>query len=155
MIANCVNCPTLLNYYNYFTIYTAIGTTTRIAFSLRRSNGYFALDDIYVRSLTAPNVELTLNGGFELGDLTGWSYCNQNNSSMSGEVKANSSNFTYLSVTFRSQSGSYYYVGGGTTYADYLSQTFSTVIGTLYNVSLWVLISGTGSSNDAALFLGL
>ncbi|CAF3827318.1 unnamed protein product [Rotaria sordida] len=155
MIANCVNCSTMLFYYNYVTTYTAIGTSTRIAFSFRRNNGYFALDNLSVRSFTAPSTELLVNGGFEMGDLTGWSYCSQDNSSMTGGVKGNSSNFTYLSFTFRSQSGSYYYVGGGTTYADYISQTFSSTIGALYTVSLWILISGTGPLNDAALFLGI
>ncbi|CAF4372631.1 unnamed protein product [Rotaria socialis] len=155
MIANCINCSTLLYYYNFVTNYTAIGSPSRIVFSLFRSNGFFALDDISVRSNTAPSVEILVNGGFEYGNLTGWSYCNQNSASNTGGVKANSSNFTYSGVHFYANSGSYYYIGGGLPVADYMSQTFSTITGQLYTVSLWFFNSNNVTLTSADLFLGV
>jgi hypothetical protein len=89
MVDICVNCYTFYSYYQYVRNYTAIGTLTRIAFALRRQTGYFALDDISIKSFTAPSVEILVNGSFETGDLTAWSYCNQNNGTNSGGVKAN------------------------------------------------------------------
>ncbi|CAF3334105.1 unnamed protein product [Rotaria sp. Silwood2] len=120
-------------YYNYVTNYTAISNSTCIVISLRRQAGYFALDS----------------------DLTGWSYCSQDNSSNRGGVTANSNNFTYLNFTFFSKSGSHYYVGGSTTFTDYISRTFSTTVNTLYKVSLWVFNSGSGPLTSADLFLGV
>ncbi|CAF3475715.1 unnamed protein product [Rotaria socialis] len=155
MIANCINCSTLLYYYNFVTNYTAIGSPSRIVFSLFRSNGFFALDDISVRSNTAPSVEILVNGGFEYGNLTGWSYCNQNSAPNTGGVKANSSNFTYSGVHFYANSGSYYYIGGGLPVADYMSQTFSTITGQLYTVSLWFFNSNNVTLTSADLFLGV
>ncbi|CAF2824251.1 unnamed protein product [Rotaria sp. Silwood2] len=123
-------------YYNYVTNYTAISNSTCIGF-------------------TVSNVEILVNGDFELGDLTGWSYCSQDNSSNRGGVTANSNNFTYLNFTFFSKSGSHYYVGGSTTFTDYISRTFSTTVNTLYKVSLWVFNSGSGPLTSADLFLGV
>lgn len=129
---------------------------TRIVFSLLRSNSYFALDDISVRSNAAPGVELITNGGFEYGNLTGWTYCDQSNSSNPGGIKAQAANFTSGGYTFRSNSGSYFYVGGSTTISDYLSQTFPTTIGQMYTVSLYVINANNASAiTSADLFLGV
>ncbi|CAF2149064.1 unnamed protein product [Rotaria magnacalcarata] len=155
MIANCINCSTFLLYYNYVTNYTAIGSSSRIVFSFLRSTGFFALDDVSVRSATAPSVEILVNGGFESGNLTGWSYCNQNSATNTGGVKANSSNFTYSGVKFFSNSGSYYYVGGGLTVADYLSHTFPTITGQIYTVGFWIVNSNNATLSSADLFLGV
>jgi hypothetical protein len=128
MVDYCVNCYTILSYYHYTRNYTAIGTQIRIVFALRRQTDYYGLDDISVKSFTAPTVEILTNGGFETGDLTGWSYCNQNNAPNAGGVEGVAS-FTYLGITYYSDSGSYFYVGGSNISADYLGQTFSTIIG--------------------------
>ncbi len=79
----------------------------------------------------------------------------QGNASNTGGVKANSTNFNYLSFTYYSNSGFYYYVGGSTTSADYISQTFPTVIGEQYMASMWVLNAGNGPLTSADLFLGV
>jgi hypothetical protein len=154
MIANCVGCVPIPSYIQFVVNYTAIATASRIVISARRQTGYFTLDDVSVRSFTAPSVEIIVNGGFETGNLTGWSYCNQINGTNSGGVQANSSHFTYLGVTYYPRSGSYYYLAGGLTYADYLSQTFPTAIGQEYTVSFWYEYLGNGTSSSADLFLG-
>jgi hypothetical protein len=155
MVDHCLNCTTLLSYYPYVRNYTAIQTSTLIAIALRRQTGFFALDDLSVRSFTTPSVEILINGGFETGDLTGWSYCNQNNGTNSGGVMANSTHFTYLGVTYYPKSGSYYYVGGSNTSADYISQTFPTTIGQQYTVSFGFMNAGSGPLTSADLFLGI
>jgi hypothetical protein len=154
MIAFCISCPYQPLYWYYSLNYTAIGTSTVIAFSLLRQNGYFAIDDVSVESFAAPGVNLIVNGGFETGSLSSWVYCNQNNGSNTGAVEANSTHFNYLGMTYYPHSGSYYYIGGGITVADYISQTFPTVIGQIYNVGMWVLNAGSGQTS-AALFLGV
>ena len=155
MVANCINCTFFPVYFQYTRNYTALGTSSVIAFSIRRQTGYFALDNISIQSFLAPGVEIIVNGGFETGSLTSWSYCNQNNGSNTGGVKANSASFTYLGFTYYAKSGSYYYVGGSTTSADYISQTFPTVINAQYLVSMWVMNAGTGPLTSADLFLGI
>ena len=57
MMANCFLCYA----YNY----TAIVTTTRIIFASRRVNGYFALDNVFVRDYAALATELLGNENFE------------------------------------------------------------------------------------------
>jgi hypothetical protein len=153
MIAQCVNCSSFPVYYNYMYNYTAIATSSIIAFSMQCQTGFFALDDISITSYAAPSVQLLTNGGFETGNITQWYYCNQNNLANTGGVKT--FNFTYNGFTYSPNSGSYYYAGGSSIAPDYLSQTFPTVIGQLYSVSLWVMLPAGGPVTSGALFLGV
>jgi hypothetical protein len=157
MVANCLGfgCTPFSSYYRYVRNYTAIGTSSLIVFGLRRQTGYFAFDDVSVKSFAAPTVEILVNGGFETGDLTGWSYCNQNNVTNSGGVEANSTHFTYLGFTYYANSGSYYYIGGSLTSADYISQIFPTIIGEQYTIVIYYMNVGNGSLTSADLFLGV
>jgi hypothetical protein len=143
------------SYYDYSYNYTAIGSSTRIAFAMMRQTGYFVLDDISVRNFAAPNTEIIANGGFESGDLTSWAYCDQNNASSTGGVKSNSSHFTYDNFTYFSYSGSYYYIGGSPVATDYISQTFPTIIGDQYSVTFEVMNAGSGPATSGYFFLGL
>lgn len=102
MIANCRNCTYFSAYYHYSYNYTAIANITRIAFAFRRQTRFFAMDDISVRNFASPNTEILVNGGFEMGNLTAWSYCDQNNASASGGVKSNSSSFSFLGFNYYS-----------------------------------------------------
>jgi hypothetical protein len=129
--------------------YTAISSVTTIVFGYRRTNLYFALDGVSVRDFLAPTTELISNGGFETGDLTNWTYCNQLNTSITGGVKTN---FTYGGFTYYPESGLYYYLGGNNISADYISQSFPTQMGHTYAVSLYSLYPGTGNLSAADIF---
>ncbi len=153
MIAQCTNCSTVPIYYQYFYNYTAIATTSFFALSMQRHTDFFAIDDISIVSVAAPSVQLIINGGFETGNISPWYYCNQNGSSNTGVVQT--FNFTYNNFTYNPHSGSYFYAGGNIASADYISQTFSTVVGQVYSVSLCVMIANGGAQTNAALFLGV
>ena len=155
MIDNCRNCTSFSIYFYYRYNYTAIANMTRIAFGLRRQTGYFVMDDISVRNFASPNTEILVNGGFEMGNLTSWSYCDQNNASASGGVKSNSSNFSFLGFNYYSHAGSYYYVGGSNVSTDYITQTFPTNIGDQYLVSFYVMNAGSGALTSGDFFLGI
>jgi len=154
MVAACFPCPSFVPYASFLYTYTAISNVTRIAFAYRRQNYYFALDSISVRDYAAPSTEILTNGGFETGDLTSWIYCNQNNASSTGGVKANTI-FSYNNFTYYPQAGTYYYAAGSIISADYISQSFPTIIGHQYNVSMWSMYPGTGNLTSANLFLGV
>jgi hypothetical protein len=154
MVAYCVVCPTFTPYVEFFYNYTAISNVTRITFAYKIQNYYFALDSISVRDYAAPSTEILTNGGFETGDLTSWIYCNQNNASYTGGVKSNTS-FSYNNFTYFPQAGMYYYLGGNNISADYISQSFPTIIGHEYNVNLWSMFPGSGNLTSANLFLGV
>jgi hypothetical protein len=90
---------------------------------------------ILVASSMAANAsEYLTNGGFETGDLTGW-------------TQAGSSPFEGVTPSghgyFPSQSGNWHYEAGNTS-TETLSQTFSDVPGQTLLVSGWVTGNGTG-----------
>lgn len=149
----CTSCPDIPSYQQYSYTYTAIATSTRLAFALREDDGYFALDDISVRSVTAPSVELLTNGGFETGSYSPWLYCNPSGASDSGTLKRTSNNFNYGAYTYAAHGGSYYYLDGAVGSADYISQIFSTTIGQTYTISFWMYNQGSGSNSDARIIL--
>jgi len=152
MIVNCYPCTTYPVYYQVISNYTAISSVTTIVFGYRRTNLYFALDGVSVRDFLAPTTELISNGGFETGDLTNWTYCNQLNASITGGVKTN---FTYGGFTYYPEAGLYYYLGGNNISADYISQSFPTQMGHTYAVTLYSLYPGTGNLSAADIFLAV
>ena len=152
MVASCSPCPILPLYYQTIHNYTAVATSTIIAFSLRRWNAYFAIDNVSVRDYAAPGTEILVNGDFETGNLTPWVYCNQMNASSTGGVR---SNFSHASFGYYPQSGTYFYVGGSNISADYLFQSFPTQLGHQYKVSLNTMFPGTDNMTSAALFLSV
>jgi hypothetical protein len=152
MVAFCVPCNTLASYTPFAHTYTATSNVTRIAFALRIQDYYFAIDDVSVRDLAAPNTELISNGGFETGNLSSWLYCNQNNASITEGVQ---SSLTYKNYSYYPLSGTYYYMGGNNVSADYIVQSFSTQIGHQYNVSLASLLPVGENLTSANFFLGV
>ncbi len=94
--------------------------------ALRNDPSYWCLDDI---SVVDPNgVQLWQDGGFEMSPLTTYyTYCNPNGASASGAITATCAH-----------SGTYSFYDGSVTYSDYLSQTFTTVVGDTYNISFWL-----------------
>jgi hypothetical protein len=132
--------------------FTAISTLTRLVFAYRIGNRFFGLDGVSIHDFLAPTIELISNGGFETGDLTNWTYCNQLNASITGGVKTN---YTYNGFTYYPEAGSYYYLGGSNASADYISQSFATQVGHEYAVTLYSLYPGNGSQASADIFFAV
>ena len=152
MVASCSPCSIFILYYQFVYNYTAIATTTILAFSLQRVNAYFAVDDVSVRDYAVLSTEILVNGGFETGNLTPWIYCNQLNASSTGGVM---SNFSSGGYSYYPKSGTYFYAGGSNISADYLFQSFSTQVGHLYRVAISTRYPGTDNMTNAALFLSV
>ncbi len=109
--------------------------------ALRQDPSYWCLDDI---SVVDPNgVQLWQDGGFESSPLTTYyTYCNPNGAAASGVIS-----------TSCVHSGSYSFYDGSVGYSDYLSQAFTTVVGTTYTISFWLANNG-GSPNSFLVIIG-
>jgi hypothetical protein len=99
-------------------------------FSFRNDPNFWYLDDVSVTN--SYGQQLLSNGGFELGSLVDWVYCNPNNASHSGSV-----------TSAVSYDGWYCYQDGSTGAPDYLSQTFNVQPNNVYTVSFWLEAVGT------------
>ncbi|CAF1453505.1 unnamed protein product [Adineta steineri] len=144
-IAHCDSCSVELTYQFLTYNYVAIANITRIIFGFRRVSGYWGVDDVSIRNTASPNTELLTNGGFESGNFSSWTLCIQSGSSGTGSVQSTSSNIAYNNYTFAARSGSYYYLGGAIGQAEYITQTFPSVIGNSYNFSFAYIYAGSGS----------
>ncbi len=154
-IYHCDNCTQQLTYSTLLYTYVAIANATRISFALRRVSGYFGIDNVSIRDTIAPTIELLSNGGFENGTLASWVHCVQTGSTASGSIESTSSGISYGTYTFVAQSGLYYYLGGATVNAEYLSQTFSSIIGHTYNFSFAYVYVGNGSLSSGDFLLSV
>lgn len=85
------------------------------------------------------------NGGFESGNFSGWT-----NTAGSANLVTNGS-FT----DYRPQRGSYFVVLGTTNTLGFLSQTFDTIAGNLYQVSFYLASNGSGPNQFTASFDGV
>ncbi|CAF3794904.1 unnamed protein product [Rotaria socialis] len=121
--------------YTYFQyLYVATSTSTTMMLALRQDPSYWCLDDI---SVTNNSSQLWQDGGFEQSPLTQYyTYCNPNGASASGSISATCTH-----------SGSYSFYDGSVGYSDYLSQTFTTVVGSTYNITFWLQSMG-GPANS-------
>ncbi|CAF1045592.1 unnamed protein product, partial [Didymodactylos carnosus] len=139
---------TYANYTYNFTA-TSVLSTLRFAFKGGGAGGSpgphrWYLDNVSVKEKNTSNTEMLINGGFEMGDLTGWTlFCNSScGSGTSGVVVADA---TYCYVATGS---SYCYYdwcnGGGSGNYDYISQSFTSVIGYWYVMRFSLRQSGTG-----------
>ncbi|CAF1336312.1 unnamed protein product, partial [Didymodactylos carnosus] len=110
------------DYTNYTFSYIATGTTTTLQFIFHGGGPLYKwwLDSVSVKKLNT-STEMLVNGGFETGDLTGWTqFCYLNCS------------FWFGIITNQGcAQGTYCYMDYCTAY-DYLVQTFATTIGTTY-----------------------
>jgi hypothetical protein len=130
------------NYTLYTYGFTATASFVSLAFAPTGDHGtggnhYWLLDEVSVNH-TNTNTNVIINGGFETGNLGGWTqYCNT----------TSNCNGTYYShvVTTSCYSGTYCVSASCLNY-DYLVQTFSTVIGDYYLVSYYLRIYNIGGN---------
>ena len=107
-----------------------------------------------MRSISAPNVELLANGGFDIGNFSSWVYCNPAGATYPGTLKKTSDNFTAYGQLYSAQSGNYFYLDGAVGSDDYISQIFSTNIGSTYNISFCLLFNhGFATNSDFNVIL--
>jgi hypothetical protein len=130
----------------------AIANLTRISFALQRSSVYFGIDDVSIRDTAA---ELLSNGGFETGNFSSWTHCVQSGSLAPGSVQSTASGISYNGYTFAAYSGTYYYLGGALVNAEYLSQTFPSVIGHTYIFSFVYVFVGDRSLTGVDFLLSI
>jgi hypothetical protein len=123
-----------------FTLYTVDFTAgvadTDITFAFRNDPAYTAMDDVSVVDLTNPAGNLIVNGGFETGDLTGWTYDNVYGASYGGGVA--SGGCSLLGI----YDGSYEWCDGATQAYDAIDQVIPTTVGDVYQVSFYTASFG-------------
>ncbi|CAF1343939.1 unnamed protein product [Adineta ricciae] len=129
---------TSFSYTFYQYTYVAASTMTTMMLAMRQNPSYWCLDDI---SVTYNGVQMWQNGGFELSPLTKYyTYCNPNGAASSGSISPSCP-----------RSGSYSFKDGSVTYSDYISQSFSTVVGGMYNISFW--LSNLGAPTNSFIII--
>ncbi|CAF3495472.1 unnamed protein product [Rotaria sp. Silwood1] len=87
--------------------------------------------------------------------MLSWTYCNPSGATAAGTVEANSNNFKFWNYLYQAQSGNYFYTDVAVGAADYLSQIFSTTIGTTYTISYWLYNIGTGTRSSADVIISI
>ena len=153
---DCGNCSSLMSYTQLTRNFTAISPRSRISFVFQQDKGCFGLDDVSVRSVSAPITEVLQNNGFETGGFTAWTYCNATNSTGSSQVISSSTNVSCGGATGRVNSGSFaFYETSQGDDASYLSQLFNTTIGEVYTVSYWFYKIGPGQGNNLNVMISL
>ena len=124
--------------YKYFSYsYTAVTTKDTITFAFNREKfSAWDLDDISVVE-RATNAQLIENGDFENGTLFAFRLCRE-------EFRTS----MYYPERHSAHSGQYSFAIENSIPIDYLSQTFSTRVGQLYNISFWLQNSGRNGQEN-------
>lgn len=127
-----------LPWTQYSFSYTApnINSAT-LVFAFRNDPSFWYLDDVSVTNSTGS--ELLLNGGFEQGSYSKWTYCNPTQATYAGDVNTN-----------KPHNGSYSYEDRSISAFDYLSQAFTVVPNNTYSVKFWLRAT---SSNSAYAYI--
>jgi hypothetical protein len=110
---------------------------------------YWLLDSVSVNHTNA-NTNILINGGFEMGNLTGWTqYCATDaNCGGSGTKHGQLTASPCYSGTYCYQDKCY-----PTGHFDYLVQSFSTVSGDYYLISFYLKIFASGGPELAYVML--
>ncbi|CAF4204989.1 unnamed protein product, partial [Rotaria sordida] len=133
--------PSTSNYTYYQYIYLATSNLTLLSFAFRHDSAYWCLDDTFVR-LNNSSTNLLINGGFEMGELNGYTICNFNSSPPSGGIVRNQC----------ARNSTYAFSDGSYLISDYLWQTFTTVQQQQYQTGFWLRNFGsTGNSFKATI----
>lgn len=122
--------------------YQASSTGTVIlefGFKAQNVNKYWSLDDVSLIDRNASNLEMLINGDFELGSLQSWHVvCSSTRCRGTGGMIDQSDCHT----------GSYCYKDACQGAYDFLRQSFNVIDGHVYNLTFW--IKSAGSPQQAA-----
>ncbi len=141
-LANFIGNPTNWTQYQYN--FTANKTVYTIMFGFTGDcSGYriWFLDNVSIVDVTAPSIQLLQNPSFDNSTttLTGWTqYCTSTCTYGSGSAGTVTSGANCTSTNCYMDHC--YCVSA----IDFLSQTFSTTIGQVYNISFWIIDFGSG-----------
>jgi hypothetical protein len=104
------------------------------------------LDSVSVND-TNTTTDVLINGGFETGDLTGWTQSCADDSNCGG-----TGNYGQVTTT-DCYSGTYCYVDKCAGGFDYLFQSFTTVIGDYYILGFYLKVESSGSPHSVTVTL--
>lgn len=119
-------------YTQYTANFSATLSSTDITFAFRNDPGYLAMDDFTLRDLTTSSAVSVVNGGFESGDLTGWTYDNVYGATYGGAVSNG------CDAVMGNHTGSFVWCDGATQAYDAIDQIVSTTIGHNYQISFYL-----------------
>jgi hypothetical protein len=131
--------PTSSSYPNYTCNtfqWVATSSSATLSFFFRHDPGVWMLDNV---SVYHGSTQMITNGGFETGNLNGWTRSNTC-SANPGVIKQGSG----------ARSGNYYYYDGCPNAGDTIGQTFSTISGDIYIISFWLTNEGCCATTEIA-----
>ncbi|CAF1060135.1 unnamed protein product [Adineta steineri] len=139
---NILNLPpssATTTYSQYTHGFTASNSVATLSFIITGEGGggavhYWVLDEVSVNHTNA-NTDVLINGGFETGNLNGWTqYCNTDS------VCEDKTTGNYAHTTTTLCYAGTYCVYDSCKNTDYLEQSFSTVVGDYYFISYYIRI---------------
>jgi hypothetical protein len=125
--------PIPSSYTEYTATFVAAPSSisTDITFAFRNDPGYIALDNVTLENLTTSTADPLVNGGFEDGNLTGWTYDNVYGATYGGLVSNTCDGLA-------NYAGSYVWCDGATQAYDAIDQVVSTIAGDTYQISFYL-----------------
>ena len=130
-------------YTKYSFSFSAAADDILLTFALRHDRGFWLLDDISMVDTSTSSGDLVVNGGFETGDLTGWTTENPDGASFAGIVDDGTDCIP------APRTGNWFWCDGSEQAYDFLDQKIATTIGDQYTVSFWLVSIGQGNVTTA------